>query len=90
MIVFAIAPTINPTYAFENFVIYDSMIARKGTEENETRGESCVRVCARVCIYMCARARVLGRAIPLLNFFSDIYKYYKYKRIHTRVKVDRR
>lgn len=51
-----------------------------------------VSVCMRVvCMCMRARASVSGRLIALLNFFSDyIYKYYKYKRIHTRVKMDRR
>jgi len=31
--IIAIAPTFNPNYAFGNFVIYDSMIARRNERE---------------------------------------------------------
>jgi len=82
MIIIAIAPTFNPNYAFGNFVIYDSMIARRNGRERDEEKVVCVCVCvcvcvrarACVCVYVdCMCVRACGMTHRRIKLFFKLY-----------------
>jgi len=74
MIIIAIAPTFNPNYAFGNFVIYDSMIARRNGRERDEEKVLCVCVCVCVCVYVgCMCVRACGMTHRSIKLFFELY-----------------